>query len=171
MDFPGYAIGGVSVGEPEEVMYAAVEASTPFLPAAKPRYVMGLGVLRQMAECVARGVDMFDCVLPTRIARHGTALTRRGNVAIKAARWALDQGPVEEGCSCYCCRNFSRSYVRHLMNAGEILGARLLSIHNVHRALEFMREMRAAIAADAFPEWLAEFEAQENNNTERNNDK
>ena len=168
MEFPGYAIGGVSVGEPEEVMYAAVEASSPFLPESKPRYVMGLGVLRQMAECVARGVDLFDCVLPTRIARHGTALTKRGNVAIKAARWALDQGPVEEGCTCYCCRNFSRSYVRHLLNAGEILGARLLTIHNVHRALEFMREMRAAIAADSFPEWLAEFEAQENNNKERN---
>ena len=168
MDFPGYAIGGVSVGEPENVMYEAVEASTPFLPETKPRYVMGLGVLRQMAECVARGVDLFDCVLPTRIARHGTAVTRHGNVAIKAARWALDQGPVEEGCTCYCCRNFTRSYIRHLFNAGESLGGRLLTIHNVHRTLEFMREMRAAIAADSFPEWLSDFKSTENNN-ERNN--
>jgi queuine tRNA-ribosyltransferase len=103
-----------------------------------------------MAECVARGVDMFDCVLPTRIARHGTALTRHGNVAIKAAKWERDLGPVEEGCGCYCCRNFTRSYVRHLLHAGEILGVRLLTIHNVHRLLEFMRELRASIADGTF---------------------
>ena len=154
--FPGYAIGGVSVGEPEETMYAAVEASVPYLPEDKPRYVMGLGVMHQIVECVARGIDMFDCVLPTRIARHGTAITRRGNVAIKAAKWAKDLGPVEEGCSCYCCRNFSRSYVRHLLAAGEILGVRLLTIHNVHRLLRFMEEMRAAIREDRFAEWKAE---------------
>ena len=150
MDFPGYAIGGVSVGEPEEAMYQAVEASVPYLPEEKPRYVMGLGVMTQMAECVARGVDMFDCVLPTRIARHGTALTRHGNVAIKAAKWERDLGPVEEGCDCYCCRNFTRSYVRHLLHAGEILGVRLLTIHNVHRLLEFMRELRVSIADGTF---------------------
>ena len=154
--FPGYAIGGGSVGEPEETMYAAVEASVPYLPEDKPRYVMGLGVMNQLAECVARGVDMFDCVLPTRIARHGTAITRRGNVAIKAAKWAMDLGPVEDGCECYCCRNFSRSYVRHLLAAGEILGVRLLTIHNVHRLLRFMEEMREAIRADRFAEWKAE---------------
>ena len=151
--FDGYAIGGVSVGEPEEAMYKAVEASVPFLPADRPRYVMGLGVMHQMAECVARGVDMFDCVIPTRIARHGTAITRRGNVAIKAAKWAFDQGPVEEGCDCYCCRNFSRSYVRHLLACGEILGLRLLTIHNVHALNRFMREMRAAIADGSFCDW------------------
>jgi len=151
--FDGYAIGGVSVGEPEECMYQAVEASVPFLPKDKPRYVMGLGVMHQMAECVARGVDMFDCVIPTRIARHGTAITRRGNVAIKAAKWAFDQGPVEEGCECYCCRNFTRSYVRHLLNAGEILGLRLLTIHNVFALNRFMEEMRAAIAGGVFSEW------------------
>ena len=150
MDFPGYAIGGVSVGEPEAAMYQAVEASVPYLPEAKPRYVMGLGVMTQMAECVARGVDMFDCVLPTRVARHGTALTRHGNVAIKAAKWERDLGPVEAGCDCYCCRNFTRSYVRHLLHAGEILGVRLLTIHNVHRLLEFMRELRASIAGGTF---------------------
>ena len=154
--FPGYAIGGVSVGEPEETMYRAVEASVPYLPEDRPRYVMGLGVMHQMAECVARGIDMFDCVLPTRIARHGTAITRRGNVAIKAAKWAQDLGPVEEGCECYCCRNFSRSYVRHLLAAGEILGVRLLTIHNVHRLLRFMEEMRAAIGDGRFAEWKDE---------------
>lgn len=159
MDFPGYAIGGVSVGEPEEAMYQAVEASVPFLPEAKPRYVMGLGVMTQMAECVARGVDMFDCVIPTRVARHGTALTRRGNVAIKAAKWEKDLSPVEEGCSCYCCRNFTRSYVRHLLHAGEILGVRLLTIHNVHRLCEFMREMREAISRGDFDEWRRQLHA------------
>ena len=152
--FDGYAIGGVSVGEPEALMYQAVEASVPHLPKDRPRYVMGLGVMRQMAECVARGVDMFDCVIPTRIARHGTAITRRGNVAVKAAKWALDQGPVEEGCECYCCRNFTRSYVRHLLNCGEILGLRLLTIHNVWRLNEFMREMREAIEGGAFGDFL-----------------
>ena len=158
MDFPGYAIGGVSVGEPEETMYQAVEASVPYLPESKPRYVMGLGVMRQMVECVARGVDMFDCVIPTRVARHGTALTRRGNVAIKAAKWERDLGPVEEGCDCYCCRNFTRSYVRHLLHAGEILGVRLLTIHNVHRLTAFMREMRAAIVAGAFDDFRKQFQ-------------
>jgi queuine tRNA-ribosyltransferase len=151
--FDGYAVGGVSVGEPEEAMYQAVEASVPFLPENRPRYVMGLGVQHQMAECVARGVDMFDCVIPTRVARHGTAITRRGNVAIKAAKWALDQGPVEDGCDCYCCRTFTRSYVRHLLHAGEILGLRLLTIHNVHALNRFMKEMRAAIADGSFADW------------------
>ena len=153
MAFPGYAIGGVSVGEPEAAMYQAVEASVPYLPVEKPRYVMGLGVMTQMAECVARGVDMFDCVIPTRIARHGTAITRHGNVAIKAAKWAFDQGPVEEGCECYCCRNFTRSYVRHLLACNEILGLRLLTIHNVFALNRFMEEMRAAIADGSFFDW------------------
>ena len=160
--FDGYAVGGVSVGEPEAFMYQAVEASVPYLPKDRPRYVMGLGVLHQMAECVARGVDMFDCVIPTRIARHGTAITRKGNVAIKAAKWAFDPGPVEEGCDCYCCRNFSRSYVRHLLNCGEILGLRLLTIHNVWRLNEFMRELRESLANDTFADFLAEVRAYKN---------
>ena len=159
--FDGYAIGGVSVGEPEEAMYKAVEASEPFLPEDAPRYVMGLGVMRQLAECVARGVDMFDCVIPTRVARHGTAITRRGNVAIKAAKWAFDQGPVEDGCDCYCCRNFTRSYVRHLIAANEITGLRLLTIHNVFALNRFMEDMRGAIASGVFSEWKCEFEAKE----------
>jgi queuine tRNA-ribosyltransferase len=151
--FDGYAVGGVSVGEPENFMYQAVDASVPYLPEDKPRYVMGLGVMHQMAECVARGIDMFDCVIPTRIARHGTAITRKGNVAIKAAKWAFDQSPVEEGCQCYCCKNFSRSYIRHLLAAGEILGLRLLTIHNVWALNQFMSEMRSAIAEGVFAEW------------------
>ena len=151
--FDGYAIGGVSVGEPEACMYQAVDASVPFLPKDAPRYVMGLGVLHQMAECVARGIDMFDCVIPTRIARHGTAITRRGNVAIKAAKWTFDQSPVEEGCDCYCCRNFTRAYVRHLLACNEILGLRLLTIHNVTALNRFMEEMRAAIADGTFFDW------------------
>ncbi len=150
MDFDGYAVGGVSVGEPEECMYAAVEASVPFLPEEKPRYVMGLGVMHQMAECIARGVDMFDCVIPTRIARHGTAITRKGNVAIKAAKWIRDQGPVEEGCDCYCCRNFTRSYVRHLIATGELLGLHLLTLHNVRALNRFMEDARAAIREGNF---------------------
>ena len=130
-----------------------MEASEPFLPEDAPRYVMGLGVLHQMAECVARGVDMFDCVIPTRIARHGTAITRHGNVAIKAAKWTFDQSPVEEGCDCYCCRNFTRAYVRHLLACNEILGLRLLTIHNVTALNRFMEEMRAAIADGTFFDW------------------
>lgn len=150
MDFPGYAIGGVSVGEPEGEMYRAVEASVPFLPDGKPRYVMGLGVIHQIAECVARGVDMFDCVLPTRIARHGTAVTRNGNLSVKAASRAREFGPVEDGCDCYCCRNFSRAYVRHLLSADEILGVRLLTIHNIHCLLNVMRDMRESISNGTF---------------------
>lgn len=155
--FDGYAVGGVSVGEPEKYMYQAVDASVPFLPKDRPRYVMGLGVMRQMVECVARGVDMFDCVIPTRIARHGTAITRKGNVAIKAAKWAFDQGPVEEGCTCYCCRNFSRSYVRHLLACGEILGLRLLTIHNVWALNRFMEDMRKSIADGTFGAFREEY--------------
>lgn len=164
MAFPGYAIGGVSVGEPEAAMYQAVDATVPYLPVEKPRYVMGLGVMTQMAECVARGVDMFDCVIPTRVARHGTALTRHGNVAIKAAKWEKDLSPVEEGCTCYCCRNFTRSYVRHLLHAGEILGVRLLTIHNVHHLCAFAREMRAAILDGTFGAWRAQLHADQRGN-------
>ncbi len=153
MPFDGYAIGGVSVGEPPELMYKAVEASEPGLPRDKPRYVMGLGEPEQILECVARGVDMFDCVSPTRIARHGTALTRHGQYAVKAAANACDQRPVEEGCDCLCCRGYSRAYVRHLIHTGEMLGMRLLSIHNIHFILHFMEDIRKAIAGGYFDEW------------------
>jgi queuine tRNA-ribosyltransferase len=151
--FDGYAVGGVSVGEPEDIMLRGVEDSLRFLPLDKPRYVMGLGDMFQMTESVARGTDMFDCVIPTRVARHGTAYTRHGSYPVKSAVFKLDERPVEEGCECYCCRNFSRAYIRHLINVREILGVRLLTIHNMHRYLEFMREMREAILNDCFDEW------------------
>jgi len=153
MGFDGYAVGGVSVGEPEDVMLKGVENGVRCLPRERPRYVMGLGDMFQMCESVARGVDMFDCVIPTRVARHGTAHTRRGSYPVKGGSYKMDQRPVEEGCACYCCRNFSRAYVRHLLNVGEILGVRLLTIHNMHCYLAFMRDMREAIANDAFGEW------------------
>lgn len=153
MGFDGYAVGGVSVGEPEDIMLKGVADGTRLLPPGQPRYVMGLGDLYQMCESVARGVDMFDCVIPTRVARHGTAHTRAGAYPVKGGAYKVDLRPVEEGCTCYCCRNFTRAYVRHLINVREILGVRLLTIHNMHRYLEFMREMREAIANDAFREW------------------
>lgn len=150
MEFDGYAIGGVSVGEPEAVMMQAIDACIDALPEEKPRYLMGVGLFPQFVEAVARGVDMFDCVIPTRIARNGTAMTRRGRYPVKAAVYREDFRPVDETCSCYCCRNFSRAYVRHLLNMNEILGHRLLTIHNVHCYLEFMKEMRAAIQDGTF---------------------
>ena len=153
MGFDGHAVGGVSVGEPEPLMLNQVEESVLYLPREKPRYVMGMGDLFQMTESVARGVDMFDCVCPTRVARHGTAYTKHGSYPVKGGSYKMDQRPVEEGCDCYCCRNFSRAYVRHLLNVGEILGIRLLTIHNIHCYLSFMQEMRDAIAADSFTEW------------------
>lgn len=153
MNFDGYAVGGVSVGEPEDIMLKGVADGSRLLPREKPRYVMGLGDMYQMAESVACGVDMFDCVIPTRVARHGTAYTRTGSYPVKGGSYKTDMRPVEEGCTCYCCQNFSRAYIRHLINVGEILGVRLLTIHNMHRYLEFMREMREAIANDSFSEW------------------
>lgn len=156
MGFDGYAVGGVSVGEPEDVMLKGVEDGLRFLPVDRPRYVMGLGDMYQMTESVARGTDMFDCVIPTRVARHGTAYTRKGSYPVKGASYKADSRPVEEGCTCYCCQNFSRAYIRHLLNVREILGVRLLTIHNMHRYLEYMREMREAIANDCFGEWRKE---------------
>ncbi|MBI3851114.1 MAG: tRNA guanosine(34) transglycosylase Tgt [Verrucomicrobia bacterium] len=159
MNFDGYAIGGVSVGEPEAEMMKAVECSEPFLPADKPRYAMGLGTPAQMVELVARGVDMFDCVLPTRIARNGTAFTTKGTISIKAGFNKADWRPIEEGCECYACRNFSRAYLRHLLNVGEILGLRMLSVHNSHMYLKLMADIRAHLAAGTFGEFRREFVA------------
>lgn len=159
MDMPGYAVGGVSVGEPETVMMQALDASLPFLPAEKPRYVMGLGDMGQIAGAVCRGADMFDCIMPTRAARHGTVYTRFGHYPVKAALWKNDSSPVEEGCKCRCCRNFSRGYIRHLQHTGETLAARLITIHNLFRYMEFMRELREAISNDCFSDWCADFNA------------
>ena len=151
--FDGYAVGGVSVGEPEPELLQGVENSTPHMPEDRARYLMGVGDPIQLVEGVARGVDMFDCVMPTRHARNGSAFTRHGSVPVKAGRFARDLSPVEEGCACYCCRNFTKAYVRHLLNCGEILGERLLTIHNVHFFMRFMEEMRAALDAGTFPEF------------------
>ena len=153
--FDGYAVGGVSVGEPEDVLLQGVENGVAGLPEDAPRYLMGVGDPIQLVEGVARGIDMFDCVMPTRHARNGSAFTRRGSVPIKAGRFARDLAPVEEGCSCYCCRNFTRAYVRHLLNCGEILGERLLTLHNVHFFMRFMEEMRASLDEGSFPEFRA----------------
>jgi queuine tRNA-ribosyltransferase len=157
--FDGYAVGGVSVGEPETEMMAAVESSEPFLPADKPRYAMGLGTPPQMVEMVARGIDMFDCVLPTRLARNGTAFTAKGTINLKNAPYAFDKEPIEEGCTCPACREFSRGYLRHLVKAEEILGLRLISLHNLHFYLSLMARVRAEIQAGTFEVFRREFVA------------
>lgn len=159
MDFDGYAVGGVSVGEPEPEMMAAVELAEPHLPAHKPRYAMGLGTPAQMVELIARGIDMFDCVLPTRVARNGTAYTRTGAVSIKGGFNKADFRPIEEGCECYACRNFTRAYLRHLLNVNEILGLRMLSVHNSHMYLKLMADVREHLRAGTFDEFRAEFAA------------
>ena len=157
LDFDGYAIGGVSVGEPEPEMMRAVELTEPHLPADKPRYAMGLGTPAQMVELIARGVDMFDCVLPTRVARNGTAFTRRGTVNIKAGFNKSDFRPIEEGCECFACRHHTRAYLRHLLNVNEILGLRMLSVHNSHIYLKIMAEVRTHLAAGTFTDFRREF--------------
>ena len=157
--FDGYAVGGVSVGEPEPEMMKAVESSIPFLPENAPRYAMGLGTPPQLVEMVARGIDMFDCVLPTRIARNGTAFTAKGTMNLKNAPYISDPLPIEEGCTCPACSNFSRSYLRHLVKAEEILGLRLISLHNLHFYLSLMRRMRGAILDGSFAEFRREFVA------------
>jgi queuine tRNA-ribosyltransferase len=157
MDFDGYAVGGVSVGEPEPEMMQAIEWSEPHLPENKPRYAMGLGTPPQLLELIARGIDMFDCVLPTRLARNGTAFTAGGTLNLKNAEYAFQTGPLEEGCACETCRGFSRAYLRHLIKAEEILGLRLLSLHNLHFYLDLMTRARAAIEAGAFSEFRKRF--------------
>jgi len=157
--FDGYAVGGVSVGEPEPEMFAAVENSVPFLPKTHPRYAMGLGTPPQILEMIARGVDMFDCVLPTRLARNGTAFTAGGTLNLKNAPFAEDTSPIEEGCECYACKNFTRAYLRHLVKAEEILGLRLLSIHNLHFYLGLARQAREHILAGSFQEFRRRFVA------------
>ena len=157
LDFDGYAVGGVSVGEPEHEMMKAVELAEPFLPAHKPRYAMGLGTPAQMVELVARGIDMFDCVLPTRVARNGTAFTYKGTISIKAGFNKTDFRPIEEGCDCYACKNFTRAYLRHLLNVDEILGLRMLSVHNSHMYMKVLQDIRAHLAAGTFGEFREQF--------------
>lgn len=157
--FNGIAIGGLSVGEPKEEMMRVLEHVGPRLPADKPHYLMGVGTPEDLVAGVANGVDMFDCVMPTRNARNGWIFTRYGDIKIKNSRYKDDQKPLDESCECYACRNFSRAYLYHLHRAGEILGARLNTIHNLHYYLQLMREMRAAIDADSFQAFVTQFHA------------
>jgi queuine tRNA-ribosyltransferase len=157
LDFDGYAIGGVSVGEPEQEMMRAVESAEPFLPKDKPRYAMGIGTPPQLLEMIARGMDMFDCVLPTRLARNGTAFAATGTINLRNAEFALDRGPIEENCACPACREFTRGYIRHLIKAEEILGLRLITLHNLHFYLELMRQAREQIERGGFDQFRKRF--------------
>ncbi len=153
---PGYAIGGLSVGEPRALSLEMVEATVPLLPREAPRYVMGVGLPEELAEYVARGADMMDCVPPTRNARNGCLFTSRGRLIIKQARYKEDPAPVDEACGCSTCRNYSRAYLRHLFQAGELLYATLATIHNIYRYLDIMRRMRQAILEGTFARYLEE---------------
>jgi len=153
LDFDGYAIGGVSVGEPEEEMMRAVEWAESFLPGNRPRYAMGLGTPAQLLELIARGMDMFDCVLPTRLARNGTAFTATGTLNLKNAEFILDKNPIEQNCACEACREFSRGYIRHLIKAEEILGLRLITVHNLHFYLNLMNQARTEIERGTFDQF------------------
>lgn len=157
MDFDGVAVGGVSVGETEAEMVQVLDWVAPVLPPDKPHYLMGVGTPRQIVLGVARGIDMFDCVLPTRVGRNGSAYTAAGPVPIKAGRYKADMSPIEEGCECYACRNFSKAYIRHLLNVGEILGSRLMTTHNLHFYLNLMRRLRDSLEAGTFADVAADF--------------
>ena len=158
--FDGYAIGGLSVGEPKEEMRRILNYTAPKLPAASPRYLMGVGTPEDLVESVAAGIDMFDCVMPTRNARNGWLFTRFGDLKIRNARYQADTRPLDETCECGTCRQFSRSYLHHLQKTGEILGSRLNTLHNLHYYQTLMRELREAIATDSFAEYAARFAAQ-----------
>lgn len=157
--FHGYALGGLSVGEPKEEMIKVLDEIAWQLPEDKPRYLMGVGTPEDLVDGVTRGIDMFDCVMPTRNARNGWLFTRFGDVKIKNSRYKNDLKPLDPTCSCYTCRNFTRAYLHHLHKVGEILGARLNSIHNLHFYLKIMEEMRDALDAGTFEEWVAQFRA------------
>ena len=157
LDLPGYAVGGLSVGEPKPLMYEMLEATVPLLPGEKPRYLMGVGTPDCLWEGVERGIDMFDCVFPTRVARNGTALTSAGRVIVRDAKYAADMSPLDPACSCPTCRCFTRAYLRHLCKAGEALALYLLTYHNLFFLHGLMREIRVAIAEDRFPEAKRDF--------------
>ncbi|HAS81899.1 MAG TPA: tRNA guanosine(34) transglycosylase Tgt [Verrucomicrobia bacterium] len=159
--FDGYAVGGVSVGEPEDVLLQGMEDGVAELPPDRPRYLMGVGRMSQILKAVSLGVDMFDCVIPTRYARNGSAFTARGAYPVKAGAYRVDTRPVEEGCGCYTCSHFSRAYVRHLLNVGEILGVRLLTIHNLFRYQAFMVQVREAVRGGYFGDYCRAFTADE----------
>lgn len=157
LGFPGYAVGGLSVGEPKDIMYEMLEEVVPLMPADKPRYLMGVGSPDSIIEGVIRGIDMFDCVLQTRIARNGTAMTSRGRVVIRNAAYAEDFSPLDPECDCYTCTNYTRAYIRHLLKAGEILGLRLTTFHNLYFTMRLMDKIREAIEGDYLPEFRDEF--------------
>ena len=157
LDFPGYAIGGVSVGEPKEVIYGVVEKTAPYLPQEKPRYLMGVGTPEDLWECVERGMDLFDCVMPTRIARNGTALTRKGRVILKNAQYAEDFSPLDPQCACECCRFYSKAYLRHLFQAEELLVLRLVSLHNLQFMTDVTKMIREAVQKGNFTEAKKQF--------------
>lgn len=157
LDLPGYAIGGLSVGEPKEIMYEVMDDCVDYLPADKPRYLMGVGSPDCLFEGVERGIDMFDCVLPTRIARHGMAMTSQGRVNIKNAKYERDFTPLDPNCDCYTCRNYSKSYLRHLFKSDEILSSMLMTTHNLHFLVNTMAGIRKAIEEDRFLEYKKEF--------------
>lgn len=150
MDFDGYALGGLSVGEPKEIMYEVFNHTTPILPHDRPRYLMGIGDLNDVLEAVSAGIDMFDCVMPTRNARNGTLFTSRGRISIKREEFKADQSPLDPDCECYTCKNYSKAYLRHLFMNKEILSMRLNTLHNLHFYLEFFRKMREAIENETF---------------------
>jgi queuine tRNA-ribosyltransferase len=158
MEFDGYAIGGLSVGEPKTTMFEILEHAVPVLPEDAPRYLMGVGTPLDIVHGVALGIDMFDCVMPTRNARNGSLFTKQGKIVIKNARYKDDHGPIEEDCACYTCRNFSRAYLRHLFVAKEILASILNTIHNLHFYLDLMTRIRKAIASSTFSEFKGQFE-------------
>ncbi|WP_456297478.1 tRNA guanosine(34) transglycosylase Tgt [Alkaliphilus metalliredigens] len=157
LDFPGYAVGGLSVGEPKALMYEVLEYTTPLMPKDKPRYLMGVGSPDDLIEGVIRGIDMFDCVLPTRIGRNGTAMTSKGKVVIKNAKYKEDFEPLDPECQCYTCKNYSRAYLRHLIKANEILGMRLMTTHNLAFLLKLMKDVRGAIIEDRLLDFRKEF--------------
>jgi queuine tRNA-ribosyltransferase len=157
LDFPGYAVGGLSVGESKEEMHRILEVTTPLLPEDNPRYLMGVGSPEDLVECVARGIDMFDCVLPTRVARNGALLTRDGRLPIKSGRYALSDEPVEPDCDCYTCTHFSLGYLNHLYRAKELLAYRLNSIHNLRFMTRMIEEIRTSILDASFEQYRAEF--------------
>ena len=159
LDLPGFGIGGLSVGEPKEIMYDMLEKLMPHMPQNKPRYLMGVGSPDCLIEGVLRGVDMFDCVLATRVARNGTVFTHDGRLVVRNARYAEDFSPLDADCDCYACKNYTRAYIRHLFKAGEILALRLNSIHNIYFLTKMMSEMRQAIENDALLDWANEFYA------------
>ncbi|CDF58338.1 tRNA guanosine(34) transglycosylase Tgt [Thermobrachium celere] len=157
LDFPGYAVGGLSIGEPKDIMYEVLDWTVHLLPENKPRYLMGVGSPDALLEGVIRGVDMFDCVLPTRIARNGTVFTSKGKLVVRNAEYAEDFRPLDEECDCYACRNYTRAYIRHLFKAKEILGARLTTIHNLRFLLRLMENVRQAIMEDRLLDFKEEF--------------